>query len=288
MQMKFVALLTGLIWHPSHFFAWMRDHGVRRGHFGLEFKGGRDVLRRIHERILPSRGTRIRIADLGERFPQTRITADAYDMDTTEESTGLTIKDIYDEMAREIAKLEASERKDKGANILTQQLRARQRVELLKVPTFVELANDALEEGMSVVIIMNYDASIQAMTERLNTFNTITGADTDDYRQRLIDKFNADTERLIVMNIKAGGVGVSLQGRQTSPTRYVLISPSYSGIDMKQAIGRFPRAFGAFSIIKIVFAAGTIEEHVYEKSHGKIQRIDLLNDAEISTMFHGL
>lgn len=288
MQMKFLALLTGLIWHPGHFFEWMRQNGVRRGHWGMEFKGGNDVLRRIHSQIFPARGARLRIADLGDRFPQTRITADAYDMDATEETTGLTIAGIYDEMAREIAKLERSKAKDKGINILTEQLRTRQRVELLKVPTFVELAKDALEEGMSVVIILNYEDSIQAVTHRLGTFNTITGADTDEYRQNLIDKFNADTERLIVMNIKAGGVGVSLQGRQTSPTRYVLISPTYSGIDMKQAIGRFPRAYGAFSIIKIVFAAGTIEEAVCNKSHGKIARIDLLNDSEVTTLFHGL
>src|SRR5215469_733606 len=80
MQMKFVALLTGLIWHPSHFFEWMRQNGVRRGHFGMEFRGGQNVLRRIHSQIYPARGVRLRIAELGDRFPTTRIMPEAYDM----------------------------------------------------------------------------------------------------------------------------------------------------------------------------------------------------------------
>lgn len=292
MQMKFVALLTGLIWHPAHFWTWMKENGVRRGRFGLEFRGGQNVLRRIHSQIFPARGVRLRIADLGDRFPTTRIIAEAYDINEAEEGTGMSIAEIYEEMHREIAKLEASERKDKGANILTEQLRARQRVELLKVPTFVSMAEDALEEGMSVVIVLNFDASVQAVAQRLNklrlTANTITGKDDPDYRQTVIDRFNDDEENLIVMNIKCGGVGITLKRTPQSTTTLVIISPSYSGIDLKQALGRCHRAGGAHSIQRIVFAAGTIEETACERVRRKIQRIDILNDSEVTTLLQGL
>jgi SNF2 family DNA or RNA helicase len=127
------------------------------------------------------------------------------------------------------------------------------------------MAQDGLDEDMSVIVIMNYEDSIQALTKRLNTSNTITGKDEHSIRQQLIDAFNADDEQLLVMNIKAGGLGISLHGTSKSRTRLVLISPTPSGIDLKQALGRAHRAGGARSIQKIVWAANTIEEPLCKK-----------------------
>lgn len=189
---------------------------------------------------------------------------------------------IYKEMQREIAKLEARESKDKGSNILTEILRARQRVELMKVPTFVQQAQDGLAEGSSVIVALNFDASIRAVAKRLKTTNTITGQDKIATRQELVDAFNDESVRLIVMNIRAGGLGISLQGHDHwSHGILQLISPTYSGIDLKQLLGRPWRAGGAYSIQRVLFAAGTIEERACEKVRAKIKRIDTLNDGDL-------
>jgi hypothetical protein len=177
--------------------------------------------------------------------------------------------------------LEATTAKDKGANILTEILRARQRVELLKVPTFVQMAQDGLADGSSVIVALNFDASVHAVAKRLRTFNTITGKDKLANRQALMDAFNDDRETLIVMNIKAGGLGISLHGHEGGRTRLSLISPTYSGIDIKQMLGRPHRAGGAYSIQRVMFAAGTIEERACEKMRTKIKRIDTLNDGDL-------
>jgi superfamily II DNA or RNA helicase len=279
MQMKFVALLTGLIWQPGQFFGWMLANGVRRGRFGLEFKGGNRVLSRIHHEIFPARGVRIRVADLGNRFPETQIISEAYDMGakTTEE-----IAAVYAEMRRAIAKLEARAAQDRGANILTEQLRARQRTELLKVPTLVDMANEGLDEGMSVVLFFNFEDSLQEAAKKLRCTNTITGHDKPVERQRLIDAFNDDDEHLILANVKCGGVGISLQGHTGGRVRLGLHCPTYSAIDFVQAVGRLPRAGGVRSIQKIVFAANTIEEDACAKVRRKIRRIDLLNDGDLT------
>ena len=174
------------------------------------------------------------------------------------------IQSVYEEMHEAIAKLEASKRKDKGACILTEILRARQEVELLKVPTMVQMATDARDEGMAVIVIVNFQHSVDEIAKRLRTVNTITGQDKMDWRQRLIDRFNADDEDLVVLNIKAGGLGIDLHGTTQGKPRMVLISPTYSGIDLKQALGRAHRAGGARSIQKIVWAAGTLEESLRE------------------------
>src|SRR4029077_17981963 len=78
MHMKFVGLLTGLIRHPAHFYGWMTQNGVVRLRVGpnrwvTQFVGGHATLTRLHRQIFPVRGSRIRIADLGDRFPSTRI-----------------------------------------------------------------------------------------------------------------------------------------------------------------------------------------------------------------------
>lgn len=292
MHMKFTGLATGLFQHPAHFFGWMTSNGVERGRFGYEFVGGRDVLRRIHRQIFPARGSRIRIAELGDRFPQTLIEVEAVELVHLDKELATAvgvktldptraIESIYAEMQREIAKLEATSAKDKGANILTEILRARQRVELLKVPTFVQMAQDGLAEGLSVIVSLNFDASIRAVAKRLRTVNTITGQDKLANRQSLVDAFNDDRQTLIVMNIRAGGLGISLHGHTNGRTRLQLISPTYSGIDTKQLLGRPHRAGGAYSIQRILFASGTIEERACEKMRAKITRIDTINDGDL-------
>ena len=274
MHMKFSGLLAGLFADERDFFKWMMRNGVTRGRFGMEFNGGRETLAKIHKQIFPLHGTRIRIADLGDQFPETQISAESYDLN----GTANDIQRAYDEMAAEIARIEASSAEDKGACILTEILRARQRAEVLKVPAIADMATDQMDEGMSVAIFCNFDDTIDALCAKLGTRCVIRGGQSDADRQANIDAFNADREHVIICNIKAGGVGVSLHGTKTSRMRFAIICPTHSGQDLKQALGRVWRANGAKSIQRIFFAAGTIEEAVCKGVNAKISRIDILND----------
>jgi hypothetical protein len=60
-----------------------------------------------------------------------------------------------------------------------------------------------------------------------------------------------------------------------------LLGPTFSPIDMKQAIGRFPRAGGATSIVKVVWAANTIEERACAKMRAGLQRVSIFNDDQL-------
>jgi superfamily II DNA or RNA helicase len=274
MQMKFAALVTGLVKHEREFFPWMMRNGVSRGRWGMEWDGKREHLARIHQSIFPLHGTRIRIRDLGDQFPETQITAEAYDLN----GEGRKVQAAYDEMAEEIARIQASEITDKQACILTARLRARQRSEVLKVPAIADMVRDAVEEGMSVAVFVNFDDSIEALGDKLATICTIRGGQSAPERQAWIDRFNVDQEHVILCNIKAGGVAVSLHGSATARMRLAIICPTDSGQDLKQAFGRVWRANGARSIQRVFFAAGTIEEPVCRNVNAKISRIDLLND----------
>ena len=59
---------------------------------------------------------------------------------------------------------------------------------------------------------------------------------------------------------QAGGTGLSLHDEHGNHPRMSLISPSFSAIDLRQALGRIHRATGVTPAIqKIVFANDTVE-----------------------------
>jgi superfamily II DNA or RNA helicase len=277
LHMKFIGTLTKLFRKPEMFWGWCLDHGVEKARWGYEFVGGRETLTRIHRQIFPMHGSRIRISELGDRFPETKIIADAYQINGATDE----INRIYQEMNAAIAKLKARMAKDTAACILTEQLRARQMTELLKVPTLVQMAEDALAEGMKVVIFVNFEDSLRELSQKLETPYLIHGGQTQEHRQQMQDEFNANRVDYIVCNIRAGGIGIGLHGKANGPMRLALICPTFSGQDLKQALGRCHRAGGARSVQKIVFAANTIEEHACDKVREKISRITLLNDGAL-------
>ena len=103
-----------------------------------------------------------------------------------------------------------------------------------------------------------------------------------------IDDFQSDKESIIICNIRAGGVGISLHGSLTAKTRLALICPTDSAQDLKQALGRVHRAQGAKSLQRIVFAADTIEEDVCNNVQAKLKRMSLINNGIDSLMDNDL
>ena len=152
------------------------------------------------------------------------------------------ITQVFFEMKAELEKLNkvAKTQKEKQANQLVVQLRARQKCELIKVPLFVELAEEAMENGMSIVLFMNFKDSIDALAERLKTKCIIDGRNKPKERQANIDAFQKDKKRVIIVNAQAGGAGISLHDLNGKYPRMALISPSYSAIILKQCLGRVP------------------------------------------------
>ena len=62
-----------------------------------------------------------------------------------------------------------------------------------------------------------------------------------------------------------------------------MISPSFSAIDLKQALGRIHRAGGKSPAIqKIIFAADSVEMGVCQAVRRKLTNLDLINDDELN------
>lgn len=272
-----VGYVLGMWNEYNEFWRWAYTRGVKRGYWGVEFTSSPEILKKIHSDLFPKYGSRIKIADLGNQFPDNLIIADTYDM-----ANSAKIQKAYSTMHRELQRLNSIKEQDKGTSILTEILRARQEIELLKIPTIVELAEDLIEEGNSVAIFVNFKETISALSKKLKTNCIIDGSITGTERDINIDRFQTDNDRIIICNIKAGGVGISLHDLNGNHARVSLISPTNSAIDLKQTLGRIHRA-GAKSkaIQKLIYCAGTYEEKLAQRVAAKIDSIALINDGDL-------
>jgi SNF2 family DNA or RNA helicase len=233
---------------------------------------------RIYNMLYPDRATAMRIDVLGDLFPETQINAIPYSMGNKRETE---IQYQYEEINRELEALKDTVSKDKG-NIMVTVLRAHQKIEMLKVPTFVELTNEFLEEGSSVVIFVNFTKTLKVLCEMLHTDCVIYGEQTAQEREINIENFQSNKERLIIANIKAGGVGLSLHDERGGHKRIALISPCWSALDLKQVLGRVHRAGGLTkSLQRIIYCANTVEEKIADKLQRKLKNLNEINNGDV-------
>jgi len=60
---------------------------------------------------------------------------------------------------------------------------------ILKIPTFIELTNDFLHNGYSVVIFVNYTQTLKILKEMLHTDSIVYGEQDSNDRLRIIEEF---------------------------------------------------------------------------------------------------
>ncbi len=233
---------------------------------------------RIHNMLFPDRSSRIRIDALGKLFPETQIIATPYNMGKKRE---LEIEQEYSKIQQEIDNLHNKEKKDKS-NILVKLLRSHQKIELLKIPLMIQLTNDFLENHYSVVIFVNFTQTLETLAKELYTDCIIYGEQTGEIRQKNIDRFMENKAKVIVVNIKSGGQGISLHDQYGGHPRVSLISPTWSSIDLVQALGRIHRANGkSKSLQRILYVANTVEEKIADKIQKKLLNINTLNNGDL-------
>lgn len=265
----------------ADFYPWLKRVGVVKGRFGLFFRGDAESLARIHRKIYPDHGSRLRIDEIPD-FPETQIQPEAYDCGDNSSK----ISEVYSEMFRELEEISKKEFDSAGARKgaeLAAQMFARQRAEMLKVPACIEMVEDFIENGKSVVIFTNFRDSIEALSERLNTKCIVQGSQSSEERQRNVDAFQSDQSRVILVNIQSGGAGLSLHDLNGKYPRAAIIFPTWSAVDFKQATGRVHRAGGkSKSVQRVLFASGTIEDEICEKVREKLKNLSALNDADLA------
>jgi hypothetical protein len=145
-------------------------------------------------------------------------------------------------------------------NPLVVMLRARQKIELLKLPTFVELTEKYIRAGKHIVWFLNFNETKKLLTKKILSLRTdpndpesprllrmtdidfIDGMNTPSEREEIRNAFQRDELKVLICQIRAGGVGISLHDLIGDHARVSLISPTWSAIELHQALGRIYRS----------------------------------------------
>lgn len=285
---EFVEVLNPVHFKPSRFlptfYQWAGKHDCRPDpvYRGLKWFAGADrqaeIMADIHEQIVPERGVRVRTSEIPD-FPTRQITAELYNLEKDYE-----IEKLYREMASALAELTLRETQDASSeHPLTKILRARQRIELLKVPIFVEIAEDALAKGNSVAIFLNFSATISELRKRLQCDCIVDGSPEGvKNRDSSIENFQSNDSRVILLNSAAGNVNISLQDLHGGHPRVGLVSLGTSAVQFRQLCGRLPRVGGKSpAIYRIILAANTVEVRMKRALDAKNCNLDAINDGDL-------
>lgn len=269
---------------PTNWYQWLKEHGCdKTGAFGsYEFTDDdelrKKVLKKLNKDIFLDRGVRLR-RDTIPNFPQCDLFALLLDMDNQDVNK---INGIYDEMEKELKELEKRKKLDARSQMIVE-LRHRQRIELVKVPLFIDMIEEAKDGGFSIVVFVNFTDTITALADRLGTQCIFDGKVGDAVREENKKRFQNNEEQVILVNVQSGGAGLSLHDLHGGHPRMALISPSYSPVNMRQAIGRIWRDDAKTKAIqKLVCVAHTVEENVYRNVSKKLNNLDLLNDGDLA------
>lgn len=253
---------------------WIKNQIIKTGKNNVDAH----CMNLIHEHIFPKYGSRMRISEIGDMFPENSI---IYEPCTTS-SDNKDVDEIYKKMMKRIRKIIKS--KGASTHILVQLLRARQAAELTKIPPILEMVDEYIEEGCSVVIFVNFNDTLEHLAMALKTDCVISG-ENPEQREQMIAKFQSDKSRVIICNIQSGGVGISLHDLNGKYPRRSIIVPSWNAMSDKQALGRIWRAGGKTKCIqKILYCPNTIEETIVDLIKEKFSNIDSINDGSGSSL----
>lgn len=293
LEMKAFGYLTDM--HKLYNFAdFCRTHGAKwTGRFGsMAWDGAEEEAKKsmqvLHEYLFKvTKSTSRMTADMfGKLFPESHIVAEAFDLGANQRK----IQAVYDEMEYELDALEERSSHYRE-HVFAIMMKARRKAELLKVPTFVEKVEDLYAEGKSVVIFVNFDDTVSGIHNRLTGGNVvpaheigfIVGGQKNSVRKADIDGFNADTKRVLIVNIAAGGTGISLHDLHGNFPRASIISPNWSAQNLRQALGRIWRLEGLTKSYQlIVYGAKCIEEEICRRVQCKLNCLDTLNDGDLA------
>lgn len=291
------AIGYGLGLHDGkEFWRWCQRVGCKRGHFGgLTFSTGdgsreptlnqrraRSGLAKIHGHIFPKRGCRIIVSDSELWRPKNQIFAELVDVDEKHPKIQEALK-LIDE--KETADYDKADEKEVEISSLTLNTRDRQRAEILKLPSLSERAAYLRAAGNSVVIFLNYSASIELFVSefRSEELSIIQGGLSAKKRDCAMGLFQENVTRVCICQTDAGAQSIDLDDQEGAFPRCTLISPGYDAKKLYQALGRAYRPASTKSLVRqwILFAVGTVEERVGRLVQAKLNGQALINDGDL-------
>ena len=268
-----------------NFYRWAAKYGCRRDPRFRGFKWlvgesqQNEIMREIRSLIIPSRGVRLSPEDI-PGFPECDIQPELYDVTSPE-----VFNKLYEQVRESQEALKLRKLDDVAPDSpLTKILRARQEIELLKVPIAAELGQDYLDKGFSLVLFVNFRQTIDELAKVFPEARIIDGS-PNSVRQRdeSVELFQANQINTLIVNNDAGGACLSMQDLDGFHPRAGLMMPCFSATVMRQVFGRLPRDGGKSKVVyRVLLAQKTVDTNVHRALRMKLNNLDALNDADLN------
>lgn len=279
LEMRFAARVTGLHKGAHDWDRFLTDHGCHQMGGSWKWNQKDHHLVRIHHRLFPHRGARVRREDLGDACPETIISTLPFDVPEAAqiEQDWRATQEFLDRMAKQGG----------GRSIAMMERQARMKVwkrceNVLVRPLALRIRQD-VANGKSVVVFMNFNESRIALSKLLGTSAGFYGGQPGPRRKYYESEFQADRQHILVNNLGAGGASVSLHDvRGERPRRaYILISDD--AIKIAQSLGRVDRV-GSKSVSEqfLCYIKGAQTEIMVRRTRMKIGRLAKLNDGDLA------
>jgi superfamily II DNA or RNA helicase len=255
-------------------FSWMMQYGCKRDPWNNWVAGPVPKLVHLNQELYSKNCVKLTPKDLPNAFTDNQV--------ITEPLAFSSLTDIARFYKQHGVTPEIVEQflEDGGASphILVEILRARQLAEAAKVPDILDMITDACAEGYSVAVFVNFTDTVKALADTLTHASVIVGGQRSTVREDNVQRFQMNQTNVIICNIAAGGVGVSLHDTEGGHPRMSLISPTFNVKDYIQTLGRVHRAGAKSPVVqRVLIASKTIEEKIVDKLEKKRLAMDTLH-----------
>ena len=115
-------------------------------------------------------------------------------------------------------------------------------VAIQKAQHSIEFAKDLIESGEKVVIVTCYTEVVNKVMKAFKNCLKLVGGMSDKAKQATIDAFQTGEAPVIVINVVAGGVGVTL----TAASNMIINDLPWTTGEIEQAEGRICGGHSAF------------------------------------------
>ena len=216
-----------------------------------------NLLLGIHKLLYPGSGSRMTIKAIKKStgdtiFKDNHIKAKAYTIDRT---TAMRIEYFNQQIQQTLAEIRAKG-VTRGFGYI---IRCWQKIEMLKTPKASEIIKRKYLKGKSVVVFTCFKATKKQLFDGisdivpLEEIGYIDGDQDAVERQSVVKQFRADTLRVLICQIIAGGEALSFHDLLGIYPRFTLCFPTWSAICLKQALGRTYRANSKSDSVQHIF-----------------------------------
>lgn len=140
-----------------------------------------------------------------------------------------------------------------------------------KAETAIELAQEVMEQGNSVVLFVAFVVSGQAIADALGV-KLFAGNLNSKERQTIVDDFQDRKTRAFVGTLQAGGIGITLHAAQT----VILVDRPYTPGDAIQSEDRLHRIGQQSAVTAIWLQHGEVDKEIDAILEEKETRIGLI------------